>query len=83
MHGCGACEDYVPRFQQLAGPYRRDMAIGVYDLAKGGRDAMFADKLGVRATPTTVVMNRHGRFRRVVGSIADSAIRALLNNASS
>lgn len=83
MHGCGACEDYVPRFQQLAGPYRGNLAIGVYDLAKGGRDAMFADRMGVQATPTTIAMDKHGRLRRVVGSIADSAIRTLLNRTSS
>ncbi len=78
MHGCGACEEYLPRFQQLAGPYRRQIPIGIYDVAKGGRAAMLGDKLGVKATPTTIVMDGHGRLQRFVGALGNTAINQLL-----
>ncbi len=81
MHGCSACEDYLPRFKQLAEPYRGAIPIGIYDVndATGGH---FGDKLGVQATPTTVVMDRHGRLKRFVGALGNAAIRALLKQAA-
>ncbi len=81
MEGCGACEEYLPRFKQIAGPYRRALPIGIYDVSKGGKPTEFGDKLGVRATPTTIVMDRRGHFHRVVGALADRAIKQLLDRA--
>ncbi len=81
MHGCGACEEYLPRFKQLAGPYRQAVPIGIYDVSRGGREAAFGDKLGVRATPTTVVLDRRGKLHRVIGAITDRAIKQLLDRA--
>lgn len=81
MEGCGACEEYLPRFKQIAGPYRRALPIGIYDVSKGGKPAQFGDKLGVRATPTTIVMDRRGHFHRAVGALADRAIKQLLDRA--
>lgn len=81
MDGCGACEQYLPRFKQIAGPYRQALPIGIYDVSKGGKAAAFGDKLGVRATPTTIMMDRRGKFHRVVGAIADRAIKQLLDRA--
>lgn len=80
LQGCGACEDYVPRFKQLAGPYRTEIPIGIYDVGDG-RGAEFGTKMGVRATPTTVVMDRAGRLHRAVGAIGNAAIKALLDRA--
>lgn len=75
MDGCGACEQYLPRFQRLASaagaPGR------VYDIAKDQHGAAFADKLGVKATPTTVVM-RDGRIKSHVGAISNAEISKLL-----
>ncbi len=82
MHGCGACEEYLPRFKQLAGPYRREVPIGIYDVSRGGREAAFGDKLGVRATPTTVVLDRRGKLHRVIGAITNRAIKELLDRAA-
>lgn len=82
MQGCGACEEYLPRFQQLAGPYRRRIPIGIYDVAKGGHAAMFGDKLGVKATPTTVVMDGRGHLKRFVGALGNAAINQILRQAA-
>jgi thiol-disulfide isomerase/thioredoxin len=81
MPGCGACEEYLPRFQQLAGPYRREIPIGIYNV-QDGRGAHFGDKMGVKATPTTIVMDKHGRLKRFVGALGNAAIRELLKHAA-
>ena len=80
LQGCGACEEYVPRFKQAAGPYRGVVPIGIYDVGDG-HGAEFGNKMGVRATPTTVVMDRGGRLHKVVGAIGNAAIKALLDRA--
>lgn len=82
LQGCGACEDYVPRFQQLAGPYRREMPIGIYDVG-AGRGAEFGNRMRIQATPTTIVMDRRGRLHRAVGALGNAAIKALLDRAIS
>lgn len=74
--GCPACEDYIPRFQRLAGGAA--CPIGVYDLAKDPKANEFATRLGVNATPTTVVMNSRGQLLKKVGAIADREIQKLL-----
>lgn len=81
MHGCGACEEYLPRFKQLAGPYRSVMPIGIYDVAKDRKAAQLSDKLGVKATPTTIVM-KGGRLRQFVGALGNAAINQLLREAT-
>ena len=74
-HGCGACHEYLPRFRRLA------QAAGapgrVYDIAKDQHGAAFADKLGVKATPTTVVM-RDGKIKSIVGGVSNAEISKLL-----
>lgn len=77
--GCPACADYIPRFKRVAGPFRERFPIGIYDLAKDGPYANeFATKLGIRHTPTTVVMTRRGSLHKHVGPLTESAIRELL-----
>lgn len=78
-HGCPACTEYVPRFKRIAGPYRNRFPIGVYDLARDGQHANeFASRLGIRATPTTVVMTHRGAIHKKVGALGDAQIRELL-----
>lgn len=82
QHGCPACEDYIPRFKRLAMPYHRVLPVGVYDLGRDGRHANeLAQQMGIRATPTTVVM-RGSRIRSFVGSLPDHEIAELLRAAS-
>lgn len=82
MKGCGACEEFMPRFTRLATPYyQHGLPIGVYDIAKDPRAAKFGDHLGVTATPTTIVRTRHGRSLRRIGSVSDAEIVKLLRGA--
>jgi thioredoxin-like negative regulator of GroEL len=79
--GCPACLGYIPRFKRIAAPYRGRIQIGVYDLARDGQHANeFASKLGIRATPTTVVMNRRGGLHKHVGALGDAQIKQLLDS---
>lgn len=77
QEGCPACTDYEPKFERIAAEHR-GVVVGRYDLAMPDpRVQEFAEKLGVKATPTTVVMTSHGTFQRHVGSLPVAQIRAL------
>lgn len=81
QEGCGACHDYMPKFERVAADYG-NTTIGRYDLATDdARVQEFAAKLGVKATPTTVVMTSHGTFQRHVGSLPVAQIRQLFEAA--
>jgi thioredoxin-like negative regulator of GroEL len=78
--GCPACSEYIPRFKRIAAAFRQRFPIGIYDLAKDGHRAQeMATTLDIKATPTTVVMNR-GRIQKHVGALAEAAIRELLGS---
>lgn len=79
--GCGACEDYLPRFNGVVQSERPSCPVGTYDLAKDAHAQEFANRLGVQATPTTVVMDSRGRLHKFVGALAEGAIRQLLKRA--
>jgi thiol-disulfide isomerase/thioredoxin len=73
--GCGACEDYKPKFERVAAEHG-DVVVGRYDLAtQDARVQEFAEKLNVKATPTTVVMTSNGAFHRHVGSLPVAQIK--------
>ncbi len=77
--GCGACHEYQPRFKKLSQPY--DIDIHVLNIAH--RDgARYMAEFGIRATPTTVVIDGpRERFRRI-GNLPDNEIVAVLNRAT-
>jgi len=82
QHGCPACSEYIPRFKRIAGPFRRQLPIGVYDIARDGRHALqLANDMRIRATPTTVVL-RGNAVRSFVGALPDAQVRALLESAT-
>lgn len=77
--GCSHCTTYIPRFKRVAASYRNRFPIGIYDLARDGQRANdFANKLGIRGTPTTVVMTRRGGLVKHTGVLDESAIKKLL-----
>lgn len=77
QEGCAACHDYMPKFERVALEHP-DVVVGRYDLAvEDPRVATFAEALGVKATPTTVVMTSDGKFQRHVGSLPVTQIRQL------
>jgi thiol-disulfide isomerase/thioredoxin len=77
--GCPACHSYTPVFKQAARGFPHP--VGVYDVATGGHAAAFANRMKIRATPTTIVMDSHGRMHRREGAIDAGAVRALLARA--
>jgi thioredoxin-like negative regulator of GroEL len=78
MQGCPACEEYMPRFKNACSRNPPSCPVGVYDLASDPRANEFATRLGIRATPTTVVMDRRGKLHKFVGALADSKILQIL-----
>ena len=83
QEGCSACHDYMPKFEHASEPFRaRNLPIGVYDLASSDAQIQhFAQALGVRATPTTVVQTSAGTHRSYVGSLPVAQIREVLASA--
>ena len=81
-HGCPACEEYLPVFKDTVSRSRPSCPVGVYDLAKNDpRVAEFATRLGIRATPTTVVMDSRKKLHRAVGALTAAALQQLLKRA--
>lgn len=82
QEGCPACTEFKPRIMRLAHPYRsRGYPIGFYDLAQRGPATRLGNGLGIKATPTTVVMDSAGRLQHHVGAITDAVITKLLRHA--
>ena len=81
--GCGACMDYEPKFARVAAEHPPGApVVGIYDLAdNNARVQEFSEKLGIRATPTTVVMTSSGAFHRHVGSLPVAQIRDIFAKA--
>lgn len=75
--GCPACTEYMPRIGRLAGAYRwRGLQVQPVDInTKQGRT--LAKKLGIDATPTTVVLRGAGSFK-MVGAVGDEQIAQIL-----
>jgi hypothetical protein len=72
MTGCPACHEYVPRFRKAFRGAR------ILDVSRDRRAAALADRLGVKATPTTVVRDSAGTVTKRIGAISDADIGKLL-----
>jgi thiol-disulfide isomerase/thioredoxin len=79
QEGCPACEDYIPRFLQIAKRYERCLPILIVDV---NRFPEAADAFGVMNTPTTFV-SRYGQrsFRFLDGDVPEYAIESLFQAA--
>lgn len=83
MEGCGACHEYLPRFQRIAEPYKR-AGIPVLIIDAATEDAEInelADRWGVRATPTTIVARRGPGVIRQEGNLSDEYLKQLFDAA--
>ena len=61
MKGCGACEEYIPRFQRIATRYAHCLPVRVLD-ASTPEGAQVAARFRVEATPTTLILRKpHGQ----------------------
>jgi len=98
MPGCGACDEYLPRFERLVKAYRAQgvpfvlwrpgqafphgsIPVLIYDAAAQNDEMQaFADRLGISATPTTVMMGR-STTAKIEGAIENDHIERLLHAA--
>lgn len=65
---CGACHDYMPKFKAAANRFRRFVNVQVVETS-GQRGAAYANRMGIRGTPTTIVQTVRGTTIRRVGSL--------------
>lgn len=82
QEGCGHCDEYLPRFQHIAGAYS-DVAILHLD-ANDSRPEMsgWMEQSHLESTPTTYVMRhpmRGGGVWRTEGAVDDATILNILN----
>lgn len=80
--GCGACEDYLPRFEKVAAPYSAAIPIIKLDAADERPEAQqLMDQVKTESTPTTYVLRHNslgGGVWRIEGSQDENTIRQLL-----
>lgn len=81
IQGCEACDDFKPRFHQIAQRYRQYIPIMMMD-ANDPRCADLAGRLNVGNVPATFVLRRPTGAIRVEGAIPNSQIAWLLDIAA-
>lgn len=81
IDGCGACQEYKPRFQRIAKDYQRAVPIFMMD-ANDPRSADLATRLNVTNVPVTFVLRKPTGMIKAEGSIPDSQIAWLLGVAA-
>ncbi len=81
--GCDACQEYKPRFQRVAEPYRDQVPIYMLDAnSEVPEVARLAQRLGVTNVPATYVLRKPAGTMCVLGGIPDSQIVWLLGVAA-
>jgi len=82
--GCAPCEEYIPRFKQIARPYQSRAEIRSVNLAKPNKNfSDLAIRFKVDATPTTIVIDENDRVRRRrVGALSNEDVVKLLEFAA-
>jgi len=81
--GCPACDEFMRRFDPIAGPYHRSgqVPVQIGDVARGGyRTLSLADAFKVEATPTTVGVTRTGETIRLIGAVDNRHIKQMFEN---
>ncbi len=78
--GCGACQEYIPRFRKIAAKYRGRIPIKSVK-ATAANIALF-DKYKIGAFPTTAVLDDAEKcLKKTVGAIDDAEIERLFAKA--
>jgi thiol-disulfide isomerase/thioredoxin len=78
--GCPACEDYIPQFQQVAGQYPTVQSYVIDASTQQG--GPYADRFGVEATPTTMVLRNPTGAIKTEGALDIGAIHHLFGIAA-
>lgn len=72
---CGHCEEYIPRFEAVAGKFP-DVSYVLANIdSKQG--AAYVEKFGVRLTPTTMILRKGGKSEMHEGQLSDLAIEII------
>ena len=71
--GCGACENYKPRFQQIAQRYAQHVPV-IMANANDPKYQDLANKYNVDNVPATFVLRKPSGLIRVEGAIPDNQI---------
>lgn len=77
---CPACREYLPRFRNLALPYKSRIDIRSINLNKADKAVQDAgQKFKITAVPTTLVLGDGDKvLRKKIGNIDNAAIAKLL-----
>lgn len=73
MEGCGACDEYLPRFKQIAAKYEHCLPIVILDATRPEHNAI-ADRYRVFETPTTLILRKPIGLVRFVGALPSNEI---------
>jgi thiol-disulfide isomerase/thioredoxin len=74
---CGACHEFMPRFQRIAEPYKQcGVALYAPDVGneKDKKAQAAAEFYKIEATPTMVVISARGRVKKIEGAVEDEEI---------
>ena len=77
QQGCGACDEFMPRFKRIATPYKKcGIKLFVPDLGnlRDKKAQAAALQYNIEATPTMVVISASGRVKKIEGSVDDGEI---------
>lgn len=78
--GCGACEEYMQRFDRIAPEYqKRGVTVQLGDLARSRNAIRMADRFKIEATPTTIGLTRTGNTVRLEGSVENRHIKQMFD----
>ena len=70
MKGCGACTAFKPLLKRVASKFPQ-VPLQTLDIDK---HSALAAKLGVNATPTTVMAHHKGDVRKIVGAVDEATL---------
>lgn len=97
MPGCGACHEYLPRFQRVLAAWQAQghpfvvgdqfgpgqIPVLYYDgTSQDPGIVAFADSHAVSGMPSTILLTRNAGPVKLEGAIDDSEIHALLHSAT-
>jgi thiol-disulfide isomerase/thioredoxin len=81
MQDCPACHEYMPRFQTVAGQFADRIPYQILD-ANAPANQQIAERFGIEATPTTMVLRKPVGAIKAEGALSDQEILRLFNVAS-
>jgi len=72
--GCGACQEYIPKFRRVC--KAADVPYTIVDTSTAGGDKI-ADNYDIDATPTTIMTNSNGTYK-IEGDLPEDHIKQLV-----